>query len=163
MYRTCLLQWEEKVVGYSWNSPTCAWPWIWPKWPKEGFCAPQWRKWNTWSSNLRRSSRRAEAGSYISRAQKGEGRDRMRPCYSSSQQPGRMPYIRQSHCLQSVASLEVQWNGWISTGPIQTADTRTDATSAWNATCTSRSHWGSSKFSNWQFATWISVFTCSSS
>jgi len=38
---TCLLWWQGREVVYIWNSPTCAWPWIWPKWPKAGFCAPQ--------------------------------------------------------------------------------------------------------------------------
>jgi len=51
-YSTCLLLWQGKEVGYSWNSLTCAWPWIWPKWPKEGFWAPQSSKHNTWSRHL---------------------------------------------------------------------------------------------------------------
>ena len=25
-FSTCLLLWQGKEVGYSWNSPTCAWP-----------------------------------------------------------------------------------------------------------------------------------------
>jgi len=29
---------------------------MWPKWPKEGFHAPQWRKRNIWSGNLARMS-----------------------------------------------------------------------------------------------------------
>jgi len=40
-YLICLLRWQGKEVLYSWNSQTCAWPWIWPKWPKKCFCAPQ--------------------------------------------------------------------------------------------------------------------------
>jgi len=44
---SCLRLWQGKEVGYSWNSPTCAWRWIWPKWPKKAFRAPQSRKRNT--------------------------------------------------------------------------------------------------------------------
>ena len=51
-YSTCLLQWQGKEGTYSWNSPTCAWPWTVPKWPKRGFPAPQYRKHNTYSWNL---------------------------------------------------------------------------------------------------------------
>jgi len=40
-YSTCLLRWQGKDVVYSWNSPTCAWPWTWAKWPKKGFRAPK--------------------------------------------------------------------------------------------------------------------------
>ena len=36
-YSTCLLQWQGKEAMYSWNSPTCAWHWIWPKGPHGGF------------------------------------------------------------------------------------------------------------------------------
>jgi len=43
---TCLQLWQGKEVGYRWNSPTCAWHWIWPKWPKKAFRAPQQRKRN---------------------------------------------------------------------------------------------------------------------
>jgi len=43
-FSTCLQLWQGKEVGYSWNSPTCAWRWIWPKWPKKAFRAPQLRK-----------------------------------------------------------------------------------------------------------------------
>ena len=35
-FSTCLLLWQGKEVGYSWNSPTCTWRGIWPKWPQEG-------------------------------------------------------------------------------------------------------------------------------
>jgi len=38
---TCLLQWQGKEVRCSLNILTCAFPWIWPKWPKEGFRAPE--------------------------------------------------------------------------------------------------------------------------
>ena len=43
---TCLQLWQGKEVGYSWNSPICAWRWIWPKWPKKAFRAPRLRKQN---------------------------------------------------------------------------------------------------------------------
>jgi len=46
-YSTCLLRWQGKEVVYRWNSLTCAWPWTWPKWPKEGSRVPQQRKHNT--------------------------------------------------------------------------------------------------------------------
>jgi len=46
-FSTCLQLWQGKEVGYSWNSPTCAWRWIWPKWPKKALRAPQSRKRNT--------------------------------------------------------------------------------------------------------------------
>jgi len=45
-FSTCLQLWQGKEVGYSWNSPTCAWHWIWPKWPNKAFHAPQLRKRN---------------------------------------------------------------------------------------------------------------------
>jgi len=56
-FSTCLQLWQGKEVGYSWNSPTCAWHWIWPKWPKKAFRAPQSRKWNI---SLRDHSPRSE-------------------------------------------------------------------------------------------------------
>jgi len=45
-FSTCQQLWQGKEVGYSWNSPTCAWPWIWPKWPKKAFRVPQSSKRN---------------------------------------------------------------------------------------------------------------------
>jgi len=45
-YSTCLQLWQGKEVGYSWNSPTCAWPWLLPKRPKRAFRGPQSRKRN---------------------------------------------------------------------------------------------------------------------
>jgi len=45
-FSTCQQLWQGKEVGYSWNSPTGTWPWIWPQWPKKDFCAPQSRKRN---------------------------------------------------------------------------------------------------------------------
>jgi len=50
-FSTCLQLRQGKEVWYSWNSPTCAWRWIWPKWPKEAFRAPQLRKQNIWLRN----------------------------------------------------------------------------------------------------------------
>jgi len=45
-FSTCLQLWQGKEVGYTWNSPRCAWCWIWPKWPKKAFRTPQLRKRN---------------------------------------------------------------------------------------------------------------------
>jgi len=45
-FSTCQQLWQGKEAGYSWNSPTCTWRWIWPKWPKKAFRAPQSRKRN---------------------------------------------------------------------------------------------------------------------
>jgi len=56
-FSTCLQLWQGKEVGYSWNIPTCAWPRIWPKWPKKAFRAPQSRKWNI---SLRNHAPRSE-------------------------------------------------------------------------------------------------------
>jgi len=56
-FSTCLLLWQDKEVGYSWNSPTCPWHWIWPKWPKKPFCAMQQRKQNI---SLRNHAPRSE-------------------------------------------------------------------------------------------------------
>jgi len=50
-FSICLQLWQGKEVGYSWNSPTCAWRWIWPKWPEKAFHAPQSRRRNTWLRN----------------------------------------------------------------------------------------------------------------
>jgi len=56
---TCLQLWQGKQVGYSWNSPTCAWRWIWPKWPKKAFRAPQSRTQNiTFRNHTPRSEKR---------------------------------------------------------------------------------------------------------
>jgi len=58
-FSTCLQLWQDKEVRYSWNSPTCAWHWIWPKWPKKAFRVPQSRKWNTsFRTNTPRSEKR---------------------------------------------------------------------------------------------------------
>jgi len=62
MFSTCLLRWQGKEVGYSWNSPTFTWPWIWPKWPMEGICVPQWRKYNIWSRNIAPRSEKRRSG-----------------------------------------------------------------------------------------------------
>jgi len=51
-FSTCLLLWQGKEVGYSGNCPTCAWPWIWPKWPTKGVRAPHNREPNLQSRNL---------------------------------------------------------------------------------------------------------------
>ena len=40
-FSACLLLWQGKEVGYSWNSPTCAWPWMLQTWPKKAFRALQ--------------------------------------------------------------------------------------------------------------------------
>jgi len=56
-FSTCLQLWQGKEVGYCQNSPTCAWPWIWPKWPRKAFRAPQSRKGNT---SLRNHAPRSE-------------------------------------------------------------------------------------------------------
>jgi len=45
-FSTCLQLCQGKEIGYSWNSPTCAWRWIWPKWPKMAFRTLQKRKRN---------------------------------------------------------------------------------------------------------------------
>jgi len=36
-YSTWLQLWQGKEVVYSWNSPTCTWPWTWRNLPKVGF------------------------------------------------------------------------------------------------------------------------------
>ena len=54
---TCLQLWQGKEVRYSWNSPTWAWRWIWPKWPKKAFHGPQLRK---QSISLRNHAPRSE-------------------------------------------------------------------------------------------------------
>jgi len=56
-FSTSLQLWQGKEVGYSWNSPTCAWRWICPKWPKKAFCVPQLRKRNI---SLRNHAPRSE-------------------------------------------------------------------------------------------------------
>jgi len=61
-FSTCLQLWQGKEVGYSWNSPTCAWPWIWPKWPKKVFRAPQSRKRNISSRNHAPRSKKRRSG-----------------------------------------------------------------------------------------------------
>jgi len=64
---TCLQLWQGNEVRYSWNSPTCACCWIWPKWPKKGFCALQSRIRNTWLRNHgpRSEKRRSVVSSFL--------------------------------------------------------------------------------------------------
>jgi len=66
-FPTCLQLWQGKEVGYSWNSPTCAWRWIWPKWPKKAFRAAQLRKQNISFRNhtLRSKKRRSGVLSFL--------------------------------------------------------------------------------------------------
>jgi len=58
----CLQQWRGKEVGYSWNSPTCAWLWIWPHWPQKTFRAPQSRKRNILSTTHPPRSEKRRSG-----------------------------------------------------------------------------------------------------
>jgi len=67
-FSTCLQLLQGKEVGYSWNSPTCAWRWVWPKWPKKAFRAPQLRKRNILLRNPapRSEKRRSRVLSFLS-------------------------------------------------------------------------------------------------
>jgi len=65
-FSTCLQLWQGKKIGYSWNSPTCAWPWEGPQWPKEGFRAPQWRNRNIWWRHLAPWSKKGWCGELTS-------------------------------------------------------------------------------------------------
>ena len=42
-FSTCLLLWQGKEVVYSWNSPTCAWHRMWPKWRQKAILTAQFR------------------------------------------------------------------------------------------------------------------------
>jgi len=66
-FSACLQLWQGKEVGYSWNSPRCAWCWIWPKWPKKAFHVQQSRKQNTTLRNHapRSEKRRSGALSFL--------------------------------------------------------------------------------------------------
>jgi len=58
-FLTCLQLWQGKEVGYNCNSPTCAWCWIWPKWPKNAIRGLQLRKRNnTLRNTVPRSEKR---------------------------------------------------------------------------------------------------------
>jgi len=59
---TCLQLWQGKEVGYSWNSPTCSWHWIWPKRPKMAFRAMRSRKRNILLRNPARRSEKRRSG-----------------------------------------------------------------------------------------------------
>jgi len=61
-FSTCLQLCQGKGVRYSWNSPTCAWRWIWPKWTKKAFRAPQWRKRNPSLRNHAPRSKKRRSG-----------------------------------------------------------------------------------------------------
>jgi len=61
-FSTCLQQWQGKEVGYSWNSPTGAWRWLWPQWPKKAFRAPQLRKRNILLRNHAPRSEKRRSG-----------------------------------------------------------------------------------------------------
>lgn len=51
-FLTSLLWLQSNEFGYRWDSMTCAWPWISPKWRKMGFRMPQSSKHKIWSRNL---------------------------------------------------------------------------------------------------------------
>jgi len=79
-FSTCLEQWLGKEVGYSWNSPTCTWHWIWPKWRKN-FHVPQSRKRNIslWNNAPRSEKRWCGVLSFL-------GTNRWRLRYKESRQ-----------------------------------------------------------------------------
>ena len=61
-FSTYLQLWQGKEVGYGCNSPTCAWRWIWPKWPKTAFRLLHWRKQNISLRNHAPSSKKRWSG-----------------------------------------------------------------------------------------------------
>jgi len=61
-FSTCLQLSQGKEVRYSWNSPTCAWRWLWPKWPKKAFRAPQLKKRNMSDRNHATRSEKKRCG-----------------------------------------------------------------------------------------------------
>jgi len=65
-FSTCLLLWQGKEVGYSWNSATCAWPWMWQKWPKKGVRVSQLRKHDIWWRNLAPRFEKRRSGMFSS-------------------------------------------------------------------------------------------------
>jgi len=151
---------QGKEVRYSFNSPTWALLWIWPKWPKEGFRAPWLRKRNIWSKTSRRSPRKEESGSWVSWVCQCEllGNNtrlcfgkikRTTACFVKLAQH-RMP--RHAGCAKHwCTSSRVTWQ----------ADTKTKGTSTRNAACSPQWQWGSSHILNWSCATRIWVFRSS--
>jgi len=61
-FSTSLQLWQGKEVRCSWNSATCAWRWIWPKWPMKSFGSPQSRKQSTLLRNHALRSERRWSG-----------------------------------------------------------------------------------------------------
>jgi len=88
--------------------------------------------------------RRGDAGCWVSVAWNGERCDRKTPSHASSEPDRRRPSLPQWQRKESADTPQTQSKRWISTWPMQTANSRADATSAQNAhsarnaTCTTR-------------------------
>jgi hypothetical protein len=66
-YSIDLLRWRGKVVVYSWNSPTCTWPWIWPtKLQTRVFVCRNTENIISNQDTLCQGPRREEAGCWVS-------------------------------------------------------------------------------------------------
>ena len=104
-FSTCLQLWQAKEVGYSWNSPTCAWRWIGPKWPKKAFRAAQLRKRNISLRNHapRSEKRRSGVFSFLERKGWRMPYKDTRQCFVKTKRPAAFlaKMVRQRICRHS--------------------------------------------------------------
>jgi len=110
-----------------------------------------------------RSPRRDEVGSWVSWAHKCEGCDGKTSSYASGKSDGWLRLLPKWHSTESPDTLETQRHRCTLTEVTQTADTRTDATSTRNATCSTCEQWGRSLIQYRRCATRICVYTYPSS
>jgi len=133
-FSTCLQLWQGKEVGYSWNSPTSAWRWIWPQWPKKAIRALQSRKRNILLRNhaLRFEKRRRGMLSVLGITRWRLRYKDTRQCFVKTKHPAafRAKWRRK----ESADTLQMQRNRCTSTRPTQSADSRAESPSAWHAT-----------------------------
>jgi len=109
------------------------------------------------------SPRRGVSGCSVSAAFEGECSDRKTPGDGSSKSMTQQSSLAKWHSKGSADMFEAQRNGYTSTRPTQTADTRTDSSSTQNATAATQWQSGCSRFPNWQCATQKCEYTYYSS
>jgi len=155
------MAWEQGWVQV--EQSESAWPWICLKWATEGFCAAQWRQCNTWSRNLGPKSKKSWCVGFsflCIKMWRLRWKD-TRLCFGKINRMAAFLAIMAQHRLPR--PLEVERHRCTCTRATQTADTRTDATSASNATGAIWWQWGCLCLRNRWCATRICDYTFSSS
>jgi len=92
-FSTCLQLWQGKEVGYSWNSPICAWRWTRPKLPKKAFRALQFsRRKFLWRNHaLRSETRRSGVLSFLGTKMWRLRYNDTRQCFVITKRPAAFP------------------------------------------------------------------------